>query len=79
VRIADRTAYVDLHDLRQLIPGATTSCGSAEFFAQVEATLKQFPTVYRVIFAIEGKPRLFYEWMEMACDETNDYCNDSRF
>ena len=45
VRIAGRTAYVDLHDLRQIIPGATSSCGSAEFFAQVEATLKQFPTV----------------------------------
>jgi spore germination protein GerM len=79
VRIAGRTAYVDLHDLRQLIPGATSSCGSAEFFAQVEATLEQFPTVDRVILAIEGQPRLFYDWMEMACDETHDYCDASRF
>jgi spore germination protein GerM len=79
VRIADRTAYVDLHDLRQLIPGATSSCGSAEFFAQVEATLKQFPTVERVVLAIEGQPRLFYDWMEMECDDTNDYCDASRF
>ena len=79
VRIADCTAYVDLHDLRQLIPGATSSCGSAEFFAQVEATLKQFPTVDRVVLAIEGQPRLFYDWMELECDETNDYCDASRF
>jgi spore germination protein GerM len=79
VRIADRTAYVDLHDLRQLIPGATSSCGSAEFFAQVEATLAQFPTVDRVILAIEGQPRLFYDWMDMECDETNDYCDATRF
>ena len=79
VRIADRTAYVDLHDLRQLIPGATSSCGSAEFFAQVEATLKQFPTVERMVLAIEGQPRLFYDWMEMECDDTNDYCDPSRF
>jgi spore germination protein GerM len=79
VRIADRTAYVDLHDLRQLIPGATSSCGSAEFFAQVEATLKQFPTVDRVVLAIEGQPRLFYDWMEMECDDSNEYCDASRF
>lgn len=79
VRIANGTAYVDLHDLRQLIPGATTSCGSAEFFSQVEATLEQFPTVDRVILAIEGQPRLFYEWMEMECDERNDYCDDRHF
>jgi spore germination protein GerM len=79
VRIEGRTAYVDLHDLRQLIPGATSSCGSAEFFAQVEATLEQFPSVERVILAIEGQPRLFYDWMSMECDETNDYCDASRF
>jgi spore germination protein GerM len=79
VRIADRTAYVDLHDLRQIIPGASSSCGSAEFFAQVEATLKQFPTVERVILAIEGQPRLFYDWMEMECAEANDYCDATPF
>jgi spore germination protein GerM len=79
VRIEGRTAYVDLHDLRQLIPGATSSCGSAEFFAQVEATLKQFPTVERVVLAIEGQPRLFYDWMELECVETNDYCDARRF
>jgi spore germination protein GerM len=79
VRIAGRTAYVDLHDLRQLIPSATSSCGSTEFFAQVEATLKQFPTVDRVVLAIEGQSRLFYDWMDMECAEANDYCDASRF
>lgn len=79
VRIADGTAYVDLEDPRQLIPGATSSCGSAEFLSQVEATLKQFPTVDRVILAIEGQPRLFYDWMGMECDATNEYCDASRF
>jgi spore germination protein GerM len=79
VNIADRTAYVDLHDVRQLLPGATSSCGSAEFFAQVEATLKQFPTVDRVVLAIEGQPLLFYDWMDMECAEANDYCDASRF
>jgi spore germination protein GerM len=79
VRIEGRTAYVDLHDLRPLIPGATSSCGSAEFFAQVEATLEQFQTVERVVLAIEGESRRFYDWMEMECDQTNDYCDASRF
>ena len=47
--------------------------------AQVEATLAQFPTVDRVILAIEGQPRLFYDWMDRECDETNDYCDARRF
>jgi spore germination protein GerM len=79
VRIVNGTAYVDLHDPTQLLPGATSSCGSMEFFSQVEATLTQFPTVDRVIFAIEGQPRLFYEWMEMDCDQSNDHCDDGHF
>jgi spore germination protein GerM len=79
VRIVDGTAYVDLHDIRQLIPGATSSCGSVQFLSQIEATLKQFPTIERVVLAIKGQPRLFYEWMELECNETIDFCDDRHF
>jgi spore germination protein GerM len=79
IRIIDGTSYVDLHDIRRLIPGASSSCGSSELIAQVEATLKQFATVERVVLAIDGQPRVFYEWLEMACDQSNDHCDEQHF
>lgn len=75
VRIEHGTAYVDLNDPRELLGGATSSCGAAEFQTQVERTLRQFPTVRRVILAIDGEPRRFYEWMGQDCDLSNDQCD----
>lgn len=69
LHVSDGTAYVNLQDIRSEIANASTSCGSAAFFAQVEATLMQFGTVERVYFAIEGQPGIFYEWMQISsCD-----------
>jgi spore germination protein GerM len=79
VRIEQGTAYVDLHDLRARLGGVTSSCGAAEFQAQVERTLRQFPTVRRVILAIDGDPRRFAEWMGQDCDLTNDHCDAAPF
>lgn len=75
VFIEHGTAYVDLHDPRALLPGATSSCGAAEFGTQIERTLRQFPTVRRVILAIDGDPRSFYDWMGQDCDLRNDHCD----
>lgn len=79
VFIEQGTAYVDLHDLRERLSGATSSCGAAELQTQVERTLRQFPTVRRVILAIDGEPRRFYEWMGQDCDLTNDRCDAAPF
>jgi hypothetical protein len=79
LKIKDGVAYVDLHDRRQELTGATSSCGSAEFLTQIQRTLGQFPTIERIIFAIEGQPRTFYDWMELECDQTNDNCNPGPF
>jgi spore germination protein GerM len=79
VRIEHGTAYVDLNDLRAQLPGASSSCGAAEFGMQVERTLRQFPTVRRVILAIDGEPRRFYEWMGQDCDLRNDHCDAAPF
>lgn len=73
------TAYVDLYDRRDELGGATSSCGSAEFFSQIEHTLAQFPGIDRIIFAIDGNPRVFYDWMELECDSTNDNCDPAPF
>jgi spore germination protein GerM len=79
VHIEHGTAYVDLHDLRAQLGGATSSCGAAELLTQIERTLRQFPTVRRVILAIDGEPRRFYEWLGQDCDLTNDRCDVAPF
>lgn len=79
VFIVRGTAYVDLNDPRELLPGVTSSCGAAEFNTQIEHTLRQFPTVQRVIVAIDGDPRRFYDWMGQACDPSNDRCDAAPF
>jgi hypothetical protein len=73
------TAYVDLEDPRDLLAGATSSCGAAEFQSEISTTLRQFPTVERVIFAIEGDPRAFYNWMGEPCGSANDDCDPQPF
>jgi len=79
VKIEDNTAYVNLEDIRQIVPNVSTSCGSAEFLAEVETTLKQFSTLDRVIIAIDGKPSTFYEWTQIGCVEENDFCDETPF
>ncbi len=79
VQVDHGTAYVDLNDPRALLAGATSSCGAAELRMQLERTLRQFPTVRRVIVAIEGQPKAFYEWMSESCDLSNDHCDATPF
>ncbi len=79
VKIENNTAYLDLKDIRQIIPGASASCGSAHFLAEVETTLKQFPIVNRVIIAIDARPSIFYEWIQIGCAKENDFCDETPF
>ncbi|MBU1102233.1 GerMN domain-containing protein [Patescibacteria group bacterium] len=79
VKIENNTAYIDLKDIRQIIPNVSTSCGSAEFLAEVETTLEQFPSVGKVIIAIDGKPSIFYEWIQIGCAKENDFCDETPF
>ncbi len=71
IKIENETAYVDLSDIRQIIPNASTSCGSAEFLAELETTLKEFTTIKKVVFAIDGEPATFYEWLQLGCPDKN--------
>jgi hypothetical protein len=79
VHIRSGTAYVDLHDLGESMSGATSSCGAAEFQAQVARTLQRYPTIDRVIYAFDGNPRAFYEWMNESCGPANDDCDPRPF
>lgn len=77
--VQNGTAYVNLADLRQVIPNASSSCGSAALMAQIETTLMQFPGVDRVIVAFDGSTQDFYDWIQVGCSEENDFCNDDPF
>jgi hypothetical protein len=65
VRVTRDVAYVDLRDLRRVIPNASSSCGSALLLAQLERTLTQFPRVRRAVYSIDGNRRAFYEWLQL--------------
>jgi hypothetical protein len=66
VRIAHGTAYVDFRNFSRLLPGASSSCGSASLLAQLDRTATQFPTVSRAIYSFNGNRRAFYEWLQLS-------------
>lgn len=66
VRIEDGVAYVDFDGaLADVIPGASTSCGSMLLLAQLDQTVEQFPTVDRVVYMLDGSAEAFYSWLQM--------------
>lgn len=77
--VQDGTAYVNLRDIRQIIPNASSSCGSASLLASIESTLFQFDHIDRVIIAIEGSTQTFYDWIQVGCSEENNNCDDGPF
>ncbi len=79
LKIEARTAYVDLYGGYEELAGVTSSCGSAEFFSQIQRTLGEFPAIDRIIYAIEGDPEVFYNWMELECDMSNNNCDPAPF
>ena len=79
VRVADGKAYVDFKDFRELLPSVSASCGSQQFRHQVEQTLKQFPGIGAVVYAIEKIPQTFYEFVGLGCDWRSTTCDASQF
>ena len=66
IRLSKGVAYVDFRDFRRVIPGASSSCGSALLLAQFNRTARQFPTVRRAIYSFNGSRRAFYEWLQLS-------------
>jgi len=80
VKIKRGAAFVNLKDeVIQKLGNATTSCGSAGFHATIEQTLKQFPSVKKIFFAIEGKPADYYDWMQSDCPKELKNCSGRDF
>lgn len=64
VNIRDGVASIDFRDLRPVIPGASSSCGSTSLLAQLDATAMQFPTVRDARYSINGSEATFYHWLQ---------------
>jgi len=80
INIKNGNAYVNFDKwVLENLGNATTSCGSASFFSEIETTLKQFPTVKKVFFAVEKNPAAFYEWMQSDCPEELKKCDNTGF
>ena len=69
VDVVGGTAVVDFTDLRQIIPNASTSCGSAALLAQLDTTLRQFPDVQATYYMVNGDAPAFYEWLQLDAPE----------
>ncbi len=80
VNVKNGTAYVNFTKLVYDQMGvATTSCGSG-FFAMTDATLMQFPTIKKVVYAIEGSTNDFYEWGQVGvCPHGRKHCSRNNF
>lgn len=67
VSLSDGKAVVNFHDLRAVIPNASTSAGSQLLLRQLDATVFQFSTVRSVEYRINGSCATFFEWLQLAC------------
>lgn len=57
----------------------TSSCGGG-FYSSIESTLKQFPAVKEVVYAVEGNANNFYEWVQVGeCPHPKRLCAPSNF
>jgi putative hemolysin len=66
VEVDDGVALVSFDGaLASTIPNASTSCGSANLLAQLDATVAEFDEVDRAIYALDGDVDAFYEWLQM--------------
>ncbi|MGB7202205.1 MAG: GerMN domain-containing protein [Pyrinomonadaceae bacterium] len=80
VDIRRGAAYVNFDKrVNDQLGSATSSCGGAQFFGMVEATLKQFPTIKKVYYAIERNTNDFYEWVQVGECPHGKHCAKSNF
>jgi len=66
VVVVGGVARVSLRDLRQVIPNASSSCGSAALLGALDATLAQLPGIRGARYSFGGDEAAFYEWLQMA-------------
>ena len=70
VTITEGVAEVDFDGRFSDINNASTSCGSERLLSELDKTLKQFPTVGRTIYSLDGDVAAFYTWLQRVPPET---------
>jgi hypothetical protein len=60
-------AVIDFHDLRRVIPNASSSAGSALLLTELNGTIFQFPEIRSVEYRIDGSCAAFWEWLQYDC------------
>lgn len=80
INIKRGSAYVNFNKVvYEKLGNATTSCGSG-FFSSIEATLKQFPTIKKVFYAVDGDIAGFYDWVQVGeCPKELKNCDNRNF
>lgn len=80
VNVRNGTAYVNFTKRAfEQMGNATTSCGGG-FFSMIDATLMQFPTIRKVVYAVEGNTNDFYEWVQVGeCPHGRRHCARTNF
>lgn len=79
LNVKNKAAYLNFtRRAFETLGNATTSCGGA-FFAMVEETLTQFPTIKKVYYAVEGNTDEFYEWVQVGECPYKKHCAKSNF
>lgn len=73
-------AYVNFNkSVYEKLGNTTSSCGSG-FYSTIDATLKQFPSIKTVVYAIEGSTADFYDWQQVGeCPFAKKLCSRSNF
>ncbi|MFU8840666.1 MAG: hypothetical protein ACNA8R_08060 [Nitriliruptoraceae bacterium] len=68
VDVVSGTVIVRFGDLREIIPNASTSCGSSALLAQLDRTVLGVAegVAPPVRYAIEGDQDAFYEWLQLG-------------
>ena len=66
VGVVDGIARVSFRDLRQILPNASSACGSAALIGALDATLAQLPGIRSARYSLGGDEAAFYEWLQMA-------------
>jgi hypothetical protein len=58
---------VDFTDFSQVIPNASSSCGSGQLLSELTSTAFQFSEVVSVTYTFEGSCEAFGEFVQMGC------------
>ncbi|KUK79341.1 MAG: Spore germination protein-like Gmad2 [Microgenomates bacterium 39_7] len=74
VKLVDDTAYIDLIDAPSTLEGQNASCAGQALLSQIEETIKHSRQVQKVVVSTNGNAQEFYEWLQLGCDENNNFC-----